>query len=74
MQAKLIETHEKIEPPKTELVHSPLEALIHKVNGEGRYQIYSFLIFSFMWFLTSWLLLDMGFFFDSSYTCLDPKL
>lgn len=26
-----------------------------------------------MWFLTSWLLLGMGFFFDNSFTCVRPE-
>jgi len=39
------------------------------VDGEGRYQKITFFMFSLMWFLTSWLLLGMAFFFDNSYTC-----
>jgi hypothetical protein len=58
------------ENPMVEL--SPAEHLIDQVNGEGRYQIQSFFIFSLMWFLTSWLLLGMGFFFNNDYTCEDP--
>lgn len=50
---------------------SPAEHLIDQVDGEGRYQVQSFIIFSIMWFLTAWLLLGMGFFFDNSYTCLN---
>jgi hypothetical protein len=46
-----------------------LEQLIDKVNGEGRYQFCSFVIFSSMWFLCSWLLVGQSFFFDSEYKC-----
>lgn len=39
------------------------------MDGEGKYQKITFVMFSVMWFLTSWLLLGMAFFFDNSYTC-----
>lgn len=48
---------------------SPAEHLIDQVNGEGKYQVQSFVIFSITWFLAAWLLLGMGFFFDDSFTC-----
>ena len=53
--------------------YSPLENLISRVDGEGKYQKRSFAIFAAMWFLTACLLLGMNFFFDASFTCKDPK-
>lgn len=40
-----------------------------RVNGAGRYQLVTFWIFNFLWFLTSWMLLGLGFFFDDDLTC-----
>ena len=53
----------------TEFELTPLEELLDKVGGEGKYQFRSFLIFNVMWFLTSWMLVGQGFFFDDSFKC-----
>ena len=49
--------------------------MIDRVNGEGRFQTYSFIVFFLIWFFISWMLLGMSFFFDDSFTCKDdfPK-
>jgi hypothetical protein len=52
---------------------SKVEKLLYRVNGEGKFQLLSFLVFCLLWFLTSWLLLGMSFFFDDSFTCSDPQ-
>jgi hypothetical protein len=57
---------------KEELKMSPVERLIHRVDGEGKFQWISFIVFCLLWFLTSWLLLGMSFFFDDSFSCLSP--
>jgi hypothetical protein len=48
---------------------TPLEKILDKVDGEGRYQLNSFLIMASTWFLTAWLLLGIAFFFDDSIKC-----
>ena len=63
---------EEIEPPPPDLSEfTPLEKLIDKVNGEGRYQFCSFVIFCMMWFISAMVLLGQGFFFEDQYTCFD---
>lgn len=61
-------------PEEEEGELSGVERLLHRVGGEGRFQLVSFLVFVLLWFLTSWLLLGMSFFFDDSFTCTDPTL
>ena len=59
-------------PEYKDLKLSPVERLIHRVDGQGKFQCISFVVLCLLWFLTSWLLLGMSFFFDDSYTCLSP--
>lgn len=47
--------------------------MLGKVDGEGKYQKRSFIIFSSLWLLTAWISLGIGFFFDNSFTCADER-
>lgn len=49
-------------PKKEEL--SPMDVLLNRVNGEGRYQWGMFMIFNLHWFLVGWCLLGMEFYFE----------
>jgi MFS family permease len=60
-------------PKKEEL--SPMDVLLNRVNGEGRYQWGMFMIFNLHWFLVGWCLLGMEFYFEEvAFDCTEPVL
>lgn len=46
------------------VTYTGLDAILERVGAQGKYQIFTFIIFSLQWFCVSWLLTGGGFFFD----------
>ena len=59
-------------PLPLEPKYKGLDALLHRVGAENRYQIISFVIFSMQWFCMGWVLTGGDFFFmDATFVCAD---